>query len=345
MASETGYVRAESCRLNCGPRSDRGTGLAANENGALSANWCTVTGYSLGALSNDGSTAHLGSCTIRDNKSGASAGAREGARPAFLELDRCDVRPLDGNGIEVSYDSAALVRNCRIREGREHGIFLTRGGRARLEMCDITGHAAFGLHIVDRGRLELIECTVRDNGAAGVSIGDEECAAAAGLIEGCRITGTGKCGVRTRDGSELTMRATSVDTGVAFARDARATLERCDVTSGDCAAVQSRDRALVVVRDSIVRGSPQAGVFAYYDGRVELERCEIFGNGEAGVEAMEGGEATVRACRVRDNQLGAVQLYKGGRAHVTSCDLTGNARTSWNLDDTAQLTQRDNRTD
>ena len=104
-------------------------------------------------------------------------------------------------------------------------------------------------------------------------------------------------------------------------------LEGCDITSaaGNGITVTGQD-ANLTLRDSMIRGSAQAGVCIEDKAQGIIEECDIFGNGRAGIEIINSGtNPTINSSKIHDGRRSGVYVHDGALGMVKSCDIFNNA--------------------
>jgi len=281
--------------------------------------------------------------TVRAVGSGDTSGAVRVERGRVV-IEGCDLTSAIGSVVSITgKDSAPVIRDCKIRDGKQVGVAVLEQGQGTIEKCVISGNAIAGVVIMTGGNPTVRDCEIRDGKGFGVAVHEQ----GQGTIEKCVISGNANAGVAIRTGGNPTVRDCEIRdgkaSGVVVLMHGQGTIERCEISGNANAGVEIMAGGTPVVRDCQIRDG-QCGVWVYDQGQGTIEQCVISGNAYSGVQITTGGNPTVRDCEIRDGKSAGVAVHEQGQGTFTGNTLTGNARGAWDIEATAgRVTRTGNR--
>lgn len=102
-------------------------------------------------------------------------------------------------------------------------------------------------------------------------------------------------------------------------------VDSCDISSEtECSAICISDTGSPLIRDCMIHGSKQNGVYIYNGGRGILERCDIYDNSNAGISVGKDAAPTIRECKIHDNKYSGISSYTRSKGVTDQCEIYGN---------------------
>ena len=240
-------------------------------------------------------------------------------------IEGCDLTSAIGSVVYITgKDSAPVIRDCQIRDGKQAGVFVFEQGQGTIERCVISGNANSGVEIRTGGNPTVRNCEIRDGKSAGVFVWEQ----GQGTIEQCVISGNANSGVAIKTGGNPTVRDCQIRDGQASGvyvwEQGQGTIEKCVISGNANAGVAIRTGGNPVIRDCEIRDGKQAGVMVWDQGQGTIEKCVISGNANAGVSITTGGNPVVRDCEIRDGKRSGVFVHEQGQGTIEQCVISGN---------------------
>ena len=247
-------------------------------------------------------------------------------------IEGCDLTSAIGAVVYITgKDSAPVIRDCEIRDGKAAGVFVSDQGQGTIERCVISGNANAGVAITTGGNPVVRDCEIRDGKQSGVNVFEQ----GQGTIEKCVISGNALAGVEIKTGGNPVIRDCEIrdgkQVGVMVWDQGQGTIERCVISGNALAGVQISKGGNPVVRDCEIRDGKGSGVYVHDQGQGTIEKCVISGNALSGVAISEGGNPVVRDCQIRDGKNAGVLIFDQGQGTFTGNTLTGNALGAWDI--------------
>ena len=126
--------------------------------------------------------------TVRAVGSGNSSGAVWVQRGRVV-IEGCDLTSAIGSVVYITgKDSAPVVRDCEIRDGKQVGVMVWDQGQGTIERCVISGNALAGVEISKGGNPVVRDCEIRGNGYEGVWVYEQ----GQGTFTGNTLTGNAR---------------------------------------------------------------------------------------------------------------------------------------------------------
>jgi parallel beta-helix repeat protein len=151
-----------------------------------------------------------------------------------LLLEDCDVSSDALSCVAVHGPAAgAVVRKCRIHDGKESGIWIYDKASGLVEGCEVCGNAFAGVTVSGGANPTVRKCRIHGGQTGGVLFREE----GAGLLEECHITGNGHAGVEISTGARPTVRRCRISgnkyEGVWVYEKGGGTVEECDLSGNE----------------------------------------------------------------------------------------------------------------
>ncbi len=172
---------------------------------------------------------------------------------------------------------------------------------------------------VPQGRLVLEDCDVTSDSISCIEVkglGSDP------IVRRCRLFNGREAGVNVRDfGSGI--------------------FEECQIFGNGFSGIASKENSNPVVRRCQIFEN-KGGILVHEGGMGVFEDCEIYANLSHGVEIRRQSNPTFRGCTITRNVQRGVYAHENAKGTVTNCDLRDNVKGAWYIDDTSQITRRDN---
>ncbi len=188
------------------------------------------------------------------------------------------------------------------------------------------------------GALTLRGLTIRSSAGGGVDV-----TSTALTMDKCRIEVGYGAGIKASERSHLTIRDTAVkgaQQGLVV-EDCTGTVDAVTITDSADDAIVLRLGADPIIRDCVVRGAGQRGVYAYQSAKPTLENCEISGTGDAGILIVQGSSAILTRCHVHDTRTSGIAFDAGTDGEINACKVEATGSPAVKIDDKASVTVRE----
>jgi len=172
---------------------------------------------------------------------------------------------------------------------------------------------------IPQGRLVLEDCDLTSQETSCLIISGH---GTDPIVRRCRIHNGNSDGAILRDGSN----------GI---------VEDCDIFDNGSVGVVIRESANPIIRRCQIYQNKEAGVYIHTNATGSLEHC-VINNNFLGIHVHQQSNPTIRSCTITGNTFWGIVVSNDAKGVVASCDLRGNLEGSWYIDDTSQITQRDN---
>jgi F-box protein 11 len=246
----------------------------------------------------------LDSCDITSDAEACVAVQGPTSNPVLRD---CKIRDGRECGLQFSGQARGTVENCVLSGNVEVGVVIQQGSNPVLQKCEIQAPHRFGVHVHSAGQGMLINCTVKDSGGSGVLVE----LAGRPVLRDCAIRGSKQAGL-------LVHGANSVPT-----------VEKIDIEGSGGPGIEVRDGASPLVRKGKIRDGKTTGVFVGKKSAGTLEDCEISRNPTAGVQVVDGSPI-LRNCSIQDGVQGVVLDGKcQGTFHI--CEISGSRKAGLTL--------------
>ena len=194
-------------------------------------------------------------------------------------IEGCDLTSATGSVVYISgKDSAPVIRDCSIRDGKHCGVLVYEQGQGTIEKCVISGNAGQGVAIKQGGNPVVRDCEIRDGKQAGVFVLEQ----GQGTIERCVISGNALAGVRISEAGNPTVRDCKIRdgkrSGVFVHEQGQGTIEQCVISGNTGSGVYIRMGGNPTVRDCEIRDGKQYGVFVHHQGQGTFTGNTLTGN-------------------------------------------------------------------
>ena len=147
--------------------------------------------------------------TVRAVGTKANLGAVRVQRGRVV-IEGCDLTSAIGSVVSITgKDSAPVIRDCGIRDGKSFGVWVRGQGQGTIERCVISGNAGTGVWISKGGNPVVRDCGIRDGKSTGVFVWDQ----GQGTIEKCVISGNAWAGVAIKTGGNPVVRDCEIRDG------------------------------------------------------------------------------------------------------------------------------------
>ena len=198
-------------------------------------------------------------------------------------IEGCDLTSAIGSVVYITgKDSAPVIRDCQIRDGKDAGVYVQEQGQGTIEKCVISGNAMSGVVLKTGGNQVVRDCEIRGGKQCGVRVHEQ----GQGTIEQCVIWGNAYAGVAISEGGNPTVRD-------------------CEIFDGQEGGVLVVDQGQGTIEQCVISGNAYAGVAIQTGGDPVVRDCEIRGNGYEGVWVYEQGQGTFTGNTLTWNVLGA----------------------------------------
>ena len=186
--------------------------------------------------------------TVRAVGSGDTSGA-VWVQWGRVVIDGCDLTSAIGAVVYITgKDSAPVIRDCQIRDGKGSGVNVRDQGQGTIEQCVISGNAFAGVQIGKGGNPTVRDCQIRDGKGSGLNVSDQ----GQGTIEKCVISGNAYAGVQIRTGGNPTVR-------------------NCEIRDGQGSGVFVLDQGQGTFTGNTLTGNP-SGAWVIQAGAWEVRR-------------------------------------------------------------------------
>ncbi|MCA9906451.1 MAG: right-handed parallel beta-helix repeat-containing protein [Anaerolineae bacterium] len=167
------------------------------------------------------------------------------------------------------------------------------------------------------------------------------------VLEDCDLTSDSVACLETKGGgSDPIVRRCRIfngNQGGIFVHEyGRGTYEDCQVFGNGLAGIEAKVNANPVIRRCQIYDNRGSGIFVHTEGAGSFEDCEIHANLFHGVNIRNQGNPTLRGCTITRNEEYGVRAHDGAKGTVTNCDLRDNGWGTWHIDDSSNVTRRDN---
>lgn len=240
-------------------------------------------------------------------------------------------------------------------------------GRLLLEDCDLSSDTLSCVGVHGREAAPLIRgCRIHNAADSGLYFFD----GAAGVVEGCEVSGSANVGVAVTGRASPAVRRSKIyggaDAGIVVWKEGDCLVEGCEIYGNRRAGLGVSEGGRATVRSCRIYKGDNSGVFVHDGGDATLEGCDIFGHREAevavetegrlralrcqihdgldsGVFVRRGGQALIQECDIRGNGGAGIKVAEGGAASVSGSDLSANRLGAWDVEDGAHLEGEGNR--
>jgi len=166
-------------------------------------------------------------------------------------------------------------------------------------------------------------------------------------IEGFRATGAAKCGIRTKNSNNVTLKSCRLygnhDEGVKLDHGNGALVEDCQAYNNGKEGIHGHDNDDLTVRDCVAYGNDKEGIRAHGD-RITITGCTAYANDKEGIELDEKGSGgLVEKCIVYANDKHGIKL-KGKTVRAVNCISYDNKEDGIYADRCDQVTLYNNTT-
>ena len=241
-------------------------------------------------------------------------------------IEGCDLTSAIGSVVSITgKDSAPVISDCEIRDGKSFGIYVHDHAQGTIEKCVISGNASAGVWISKGGNPTVRDCEIRDGKSFGISVSKK----GQGTIVQCEIHGNKNAGVWISKGGNPTVRDCEIRDGQGAGVDVddqgQGTIEKCVISGNAFAGVWISTDGNPVIRDCEIRDGQSFGIYVSEKGQGTIVQCAISGNAFAGVQIKTGGNPVIRDCEIRDGQSAGVYVFEQGQGTIEKCMISGNA--------------------
>ena len=126
--------------------------------------------------------------TVQAVGSGDTSGAVWVQRGRVV-IEGCDLTSAIGAVVYITgKDSAPVIRDCEIRDGKGSGVSVYEQGQGTIEKCVISGNANAGVDIKTGGNPVVRDCEIRDGKGSGVRVYEQ----GQGTVTGNTLTGNAR---------------------------------------------------------------------------------------------------------------------------------------------------------
>ncbi|MBF9068501.1 right-handed parallel beta-helix repeat-containing protein [Streptacidiphilus fuscans] len=291
---------------------------------------CTGAGL---VLTGEGSRARLDECEISEvNGNGVQADSlAEGL------LADCTVSRVSDNGLTLDGQATLTLERCRIHEVPENAADLRGRSHLSLTDCQLRAFGRNGLSVWDAGTtVAATSCELRDStgdypavwviDGAGATLTDCRIhdvpdalfvldRGSAAEAVGCSIAQVRSTAVSVSAGGQVridALRVQDATTGIWF-RDhgSGGLLTGCEIADVATAVIVTKG-ADPVFRNTVLRGSGEAGVYVSAGGRGTFEECTAVHGKGFGFHVIDGCATVLTRCRAEQNARGGFEFSEPG---------------------------------
>ena len=245
------------------------------------------------ALTVTADRASVRNLTVRAVGSGDTSGA-VWVQQGRVVIEGCDLTSAIGEVVSITgKDSAPVIRDCQIRDGKSHGVYVYEQGQGTIEKCVISGNALAGVQIKTGGNPVIRDCEIRDGKQCGVRVYEQ----GQGTIEQCVISGNTFSGVAIKTGGNPVVRDCEIRdgkrSGVYVFEQGQGTIEKCVISGNALSGVEISEGGNPTVRDCQIRDGKQSGVYVHDQGQGTFTGNTLTGNANgAWVIRADAGRVT-----------------------------------------------------
>ncbi len=274
---------------------------------------------------------------VRKAPVGSQVLVRPGLYRGSLVLDRSLEIVGDGPRDNIIIESEAgsclsvragetTIRSLTLRgSGQRRPTVEVVSGRLNLENCAVSSETSVCLSATSSSaRLALKGCLLHDSKEQGVLLSG----GAGAALEDCEVARMGGPGIEVQQGCSLALQRCDIHTSASsglFITSKDVTVDRCRIHDNALANIMVKRGGAPAIRDSVIHGGKQVGLFFLEGGGGLVEGCEITDNARAGVETKHGSNPILRRCHIHDGRQSGVFVSEGGRGTFEDCDIAGNA--------------------
>jgi SpoVK/Ycf46/Vps4 family AAA+-type ATPase len=227
-------------------------------------------------------------------------------------------------GPALGLDTGTVMLRGLTLRGRDSSaaVVTVTGGTLTLDGCEIAaaGEAAIRAH-GETATVIAREGRIGNSAGLGIAISD----GAQGVFERVAIERVGSDGVTIAGGSDPAFRECMISdvqgTGVA-ARDARGSLDGCELTRISGPAVAVSGASSTRLRSTSIHDTSGAGILVTEAGRPVLEDCELYDIGSHGMVLAEDADPVVRRCSFTRVHGEGIALDSRSHGTFTDCMVT-----------------------
>ncbi|MFG2232278.1 right-handed parallel beta-helix repeat-containing protein [Streptomyces sp. NPDC048723] len=256
---------------------------------------------------------------------------------AVATLQRCTVKAVGGNGIEVDKGGKIVLENCRVAatgrgllvssaEVRANncifqdcdlgGIYLRSGTHGRLERIFATRCGTEPAIAVHEGSSpQILNSTIEETAGSGIAVIE-----AGGTYEGCTIR-KASIGILSVDNSAPSFRHCTVenveDIGIYIAAGNRGVFTSIKI-SGCPQAISVKGGAAPKIQDCTVRNM-HGGLFIF-GSTGSYSGIDILEGDQPALYVGDGGEPTIRNCTIRNVAANAI-IVSDSRGEYIGCTV------------------------
>ncbi len=238
-----------------------------------------------------------------------------------LIIEDCDITSQASDCLVVKgHNSSAIVRRCRIRDGRKVGARFEDGSRGTLDDCELTGNGEGGV-VISEGADPLVRnCQIsRGKKGAGVLVN----AGGNGRFLDCKMEETAGNNVVLRTGARPTFRKclirAAAEMGIAIAEETGGLFIDCDIIENSKVGVLLKDGAQPHFVHCRITQNKNSALWADGGGGT-FHDCEFAGS-EKTVVINGKSNPQIVASRLHDASDCAVLVTDGGSGTFEDCEI------------------------
>jgi SpoVK/Ycf46/Vps4 family AAA+-type ATPase len=204
----------------------------------------------------------------------------------------------DGPAVRLAHGNVSLDGLTLRSLDSAAAVVEVTSGTLSLRKCNISANGRAGVHVQgEDATVTMRGGRVGNAGGSGIVIGD----GARGMFERVRVERVSADGVTITDGADPAFRQCVIidihGTGVT-SRDARGSLDGCELTRIDGPAVAVLDRSSTRLSSTSIHDTAGIGVLVSGAARPVLEDCELRDVGSHGISLTDGADPIVRRCSI-----------------------------------------------
>jgi Holliday junction resolvasome RuvABC ATP-dependent DNA helicase subunit len=162
-------------------------------------------------------------------------------------------------------------------------------------------------------------------------------------VANCEAGSERAAAVHVAGGARVELRDTTLAGGQygLVIQDSDGDVDRCEVRDIADDGVLLRLGAAAKIRNSVITGCGNRGVYMYQAGSSQIERCEISQTGEAGISVADQSSPSIVACWIHDTQGVGILVGRGCGGVVEGCSVENTAPPGIQIADGARTVVRE----
>lgn len=246
-----------------------------------------------------------------------------------LEMERCDISNIEGQGIEIRGEANPRIRWCKVHDCGYWGITFRNNARGVLEDNEVCSNSSANVYISDFAGPTIRRNRIYGSDAYGIQIYKQ----GTGLVEDNDIFLNRSDGLDVDTGTEEQggnplVRHNIIHenggSGINITSKATARIVDNDIHQNGAEGIQIVDGAKSEVYSNQIHQNKGGGIFVARKGSGSIARNDIFENTLSGILIAEGGNPDISNNRIHDGRQGGICIYKKGKATISGNEIVEN---------------------